>query len=209
MSCLTGRDEQVKLSGPDCLPSSYFTKSSRLKRPSLAYTLARRARACEHCIPHLLRFPPSSLWAYWHSSGRYYHLAFASPRCLLQCVDWLGRRGILWVPHFQLSGAHDVSARSSFKFEVVTALRLACRYKKAKRQSNILQSLLECLSPRTFTCRSVAMAFKSLASFFVLAVSVANAANFRRVSCPDGINTATNAICCNFFALRDDLQANL
>lgn len=53
------------------------------------------------------------------------------------------------------------------------------------------------------------MAFKSLASFFVAAVSVANAANFRRVSCPDGINTATNAICCNFFSLRDDLQANL
>ncbi|GJJ15781.1 hypothetical protein Clacol_010059 [Clathrus columnatus] len=34
------------------------------------------------------------------------------------------------------------------------------------------------------------------------------AANFRRVACPDG-NMATNAACCPFLALKDDLQANL
>ncbi|KZT37218.1 manganese peroxidase [Sistotremastrum suecicum HHB10207 ss-3] len=39
-------------------------------------------------------------------------------------------------------------------------------------------------------------------------LSVAHAANFKRVTCPDG-NTATNAACCPFFALRDDLQENL
>ncbi|EJD05293.1 manganese peroxidase 2 [Fomitiporia mediterranea MF3/22] len=41
-----------------------------------------------------------------------------------------------------------------------------------------------------------------------LATSVA-AANYKRVTCPDGVNTATNEACCAFFALRDDLQNNL
>ena len=29
------------------------------------------------------------------------------------------------------------------------------------------------------------------------------------MTCPDGINTATNAACCSLFAIRDDLQQNL
>ncbi|CAL1699300.1 unnamed protein product [Somion occarium] len=54
------------------------------------------------------------------------------------------------------------------------------------------------------------MAFKALAAFLsVAALQVANAALTRRVACPDGINTATNAACCSLFALRDDLQQNL
>lgn len=35
------------------------------------------------------------------------------------------------------------------------------------------------------------------------------AAITRRVACPDGKNTATNAACCALFAVRDDLQENL
>ena len=35
------------------------------------------------------------------------------------------------------------------------------------------------------------------------------AALTRRVACPDGVNTATNAACCSLFAIRDDLQQNL
>lgn len=35
------------------------------------------------------------------------------------------------------------------------------------------------------------------------------AALTRRVACPDGVNTATNAACCQLFAVRDDLQENL
>ena len=35
------------------------------------------------------------------------------------------------------------------------------------------------------------------------------AALTRRVACPDGKNTATNAACCQLFAVRDDLQENL
>ena len=35
------------------------------------------------------------------------------------------------------------------------------------------------------------------------------AALTRRVACPDGINTATNAACCSLFAVRDDIQQNL
>lgn len=31
----------------------------------------------------------------------------------------------------------------------------------------------------------------------------------RRVACPDGVNTATNAACCSLFAIRDDIQKNL
>ncbi|TDL25932.1 manganese peroxidase 2 [Rickenella mellea] len=39
--------------------------------------------------------------------------------------------------------------------------------------------------------------------------SLVSAANYKRVACPDGKNTASNAACCVFFALRDDLQANV
>ena len=35
------------------------------------------------------------------------------------------------------------------------------------------------------------------------------AALTRRVACPDGVNTATNAACCSLFAIRDDIQQNL
>ncbi|KAL7284799.1 hypothetical protein ACG7TL_002108 [Trametes sanguinea] len=55
------------------------------------------------------------------------------------------------------------------------------------------------------------MAFKSLFTFVSLAAALAgtNAALTRRVACPDGKNTATNAACCQLFAVRDDLQENL
>ena len=36
-----------------------------------------------------------------------------------------------------------------------------------------------------------------------------SAAITRRVACPDGVNTATNAACCALFAVRDDIQENL
>ena len=36
-----------------------------------------------------------------------------------------------------------------------------------------------------------------------------SAALTRRVACPDGKNTATNAACCQLFAVRDDIQQNL
>ncbi|THH03758.1 hypothetical protein EW145_g6030 [Phellinidium pouzarii] len=52
------------------------------------------------------------------------------------------------------------------------------------------------------------MVFKLTLATVALAALV-GAANYRRVSCPDGINTATNEACCAFFALRDDLQTNL
>jgi len=51
------------------------------------------------------------------------------------------------------------------------------------------------------------MAFKFI-SLLALTLSV-SAANFKRVACPDGVNTATNAACCAFFSLRDDLVTNL
>ena len=35
------------------------------------------------------------------------------------------------------------------------------------------------------------------------------AAVTKRVACPDGKNTATNAACCALFAIRDDIQENL
>jgi hypothetical protein len=52
------------------------------------------------------------------------------------------------------------------------------------------------------------MAFKQLFTAIALALA-ANAAITRRVACPDGKNTATNAACCALFAVRDDLQNNL
>ena len=36
-----------------------------------------------------------------------------------------------------------------------------------------------------------------------------SAALTRRVACPDGINTATNAACCALFPIRDDIIENL
>nr|AQT03613.1 manganese peroxidase 2 [Irpex lacteus] len=55
------------------------------------------------------------------------------------------------------------------------------------------------------------MAFKHLvvALSIVLSLGVAQAAITKRVACPDGKNTATNAACCSLFAIRDDIQANL
>ncbi|KAI0331210.1 peroxidase [Cubamyces sp. BRFM 1775] len=55
------------------------------------------------------------------------------------------------------------------------------------------------------------MAFNTLVAFiFALAViEVVNGALTRRVTCPDGVNTATNAACCGLFAIRDDIQQNL
>ncbi|KAH9931729.1 manganese peroxidase precursor [Epithele typhae] len=52
------------------------------------------------------------------------------------------------------------------------------------------------------------MAFKSLLSLLTIA-AVANAATTRRVACPDGVNVATHAACCNLFAVRDVLQDQL
>ncbi|ETW76658.1 manganese peroxidase [Heterobasidion irregulare TC 32-1] len=52
------------------------------------------------------------------------------------------------------------------------------------------------------------MAFGTLVAFASL-ISVASAAITRRVACPDGVNTATNAACCALFAVRDDIQENL
>ena len=78
------------------------------------------------------------------------------------------------------------------------------------------------------------MSFKSFASLlvFIVTVQVASgtslnpidhiypwftfanhpvfvAALTRRVACPDGVHTATNAACCALFAVVDDLQQNL
>ncbi|EIW53199.1 prepropeptide lignin peroxidase [Trametes versicolor FP-101664 SS1] len=55
------------------------------------------------------------------------------------------------------------------------------------------------------------MAFKSLLTFVSLAATLSGtyAALTRRVACPDGVNTATNAACCQLFAVREDLQQNL
>ncbi|TCD71229.1 hypothetical protein EIP91_011707 [Steccherinum ochraceum] len=55
------------------------------------------------------------------------------------------------------------------------------------------------------------MAFKTLTALLVVVGSIqaASAALTRRVACPDGVNTATNAACCSLFAVRDDIQKNL
>ncbi|KAI5120026.1 hypothetical protein M0805_004655 [Coniferiporia weirii] len=55
------------------------------------------------------------------------------------------------------------------------------------------------------------MVFKTLLTLVSLAASLStsNAALTRRVSCPDGVNTATNAACCAWFPILDDLQTNL
>lgn len=38
---------------------------------------------------------------------------------------------------------------------------------------------------------------------------LSTAALTRRVTCPDGVNMATDAACCVLFAVRDDIQQNL
>ncbi|RPD60617.1 peroxidase MNP1 [Lentinus tigrinus ALCF2SS1-7] len=55
------------------------------------------------------------------------------------------------------------------------------------------------------------MAFKALLSLvsIVAAIQGASAALTRRVACPDGKNTATNAACCALFPIRDDIVENL
>ncbi|PSR78715.1 hypothetical protein PHLCEN_2v7304 [Hermanssonia centrifuga] len=55
------------------------------------------------------------------------------------------------------------------------------------------------------------MAYKQLltAVTLALAAAVTKGALTRRVACPDGVNTATNAACCALFAVRDDLNNNL
>nr|CDN40126.1 versatile peroxidase [Bjerkandera adusta] len=55
------------------------------------------------------------------------------------------------------------------------------------------------------------MAFKQLAAALSIALALpfSQAAITRRVACPDGVNTATNAACCALFAVRDDIQQNL
>ncbi|KAL1948279.1 hypothetical protein VTO73DRAFT_12354 [Trametes versicolor] len=55
------------------------------------------------------------------------------------------------------------------------------------------------------------MTFKGLLTAVSIAATLTgtNAALTRRVSCPDGVNTATNAACCQLFAVRQDLQQNL
>ncbi|KAI0077422.1 peroxidase MNP1 [Panus rudis PR-1116 ss-1] len=54
------------------------------------------------------------------------------------------------------------------------------------------------------------MAFKAFAALVALAaITATDAALTRRVACPDGKNTATNAACCSLFAIRDDIQQNL
>ena len=52
------------------------------------------------------------------------------------------------------------------------------------------------------------MAFKQLLVTLTAAL-VAQAAITKRVACPDGKNTATNAACCKLFAVRDDIQKNM
>ncbi|KAI0645741.1 heme peroxidase [Trametes meyenii] len=56
------------------------------------------------------------------------------------------------------------------------------------------------------------MAFKLLSSFVALVAVVGAFAAVplqRRVACPDGVHTASNAACCQLFAIREDLQKNL
>ncbi|KAH8112289.1 manganese peroxidase 1 precursor [Phellopilus nigrolimitatus] len=55
------------------------------------------------------------------------------------------------------------------------------------------------------------MAIKTLFLIFTLASSFSNsyAAITRRVSCPDGVHTATNAACCAWFPVLDDIQESL
>ncbi len=51
------------------------------------------------------------------------------------------------------------------------------------------------------------MVFKLSVGLLALAATV-SAASFKRVACPDGKHTATNAACCVFFSLAEELQTN-
>ena len=52
------------------------------------------------------------------------------------------------------------------------------------------------------------MVFKLTVGLLALALSV-SAASIKRVACPDGKHTATNAACCALFPIRDDIINNL
>jgi len=52
------------------------------------------------------------------------------------------------------------------------------------------------------------MSFKLVLVSALIALTNA-AALTRRATCPDGVHTATNQACCNWYAVADDLQANL
>ncbi|ETW82129.1 manganese peroxidase-like protein [Heterobasidion irregulare TC 32-1] len=52
------------------------------------------------------------------------------------------------------------------------------------------------------------MALKIVA-ILVAFVGVAHGAVTRRVTCPDGVNTATNEVCCPLFTIREDIQKHL
>lgn len=84
-------------------------------------------------------------------------------------------------------------------------------YKMSRTGSLILRtfgSLRLLPLPPSAAALAAAMSFKAFLGFITLVTAV-SAANFKRVACPDGKNTATNAACCAFFSLRDDLQENL
>lgn len=66
----------------------------------------------------------------------------------------------------------------------------------------LLLSSLSRLSPANI------MVFKLSVGLLALAAAV-SAANVRRVACPDGKHTATNAACCVFFDIADTLQSQL
>ncbi|KAL1946916.1 hypothetical protein VTO73DRAFT_15020 [Trametes versicolor] len=55
------------------------------------------------------------------------------------------------------------------------------------------------------------MSFKALISILsvVGAIQVATAATTHRIACPDGVHTATNAVCCPLYAVVEDLQESL
>lgn len=73
------------------------------------------------------------------------------------------------------------------------------RHIKANTNLNMVNILYE---------QVAAMGFISLISSIAVSAAVVQAGT-KGVTCPDGKNTASNAACCPFFALRDDLQANL
>lgn len=73
------------------------------------------------------------------------------------------------------------------------------RHIKANTNLNMVTILYE---------QVAAMGFISLISSIAVSAAVVQAGT-KGVPCPDGKNTASNAACCPFFALRDDLQANL
>ncbi|PPQ90237.1 hypothetical protein CVT25_012996 [Psilocybe cyanescens] len=53
------------------------------------------------------------------------------------------------------------------------------------------------------------MAFKNALAAFVLALPLVNGLRTKRTTCPDGVNTAINAACCNLFPVVQDIAENL